>query len=184
MPADNEIYFGLYLSEAGDFLKSIGCPFTPQQVFTAMAGDEEFEDEPTSDDIQEIFDRIDLRPAYEKAVIRAGWKIEEQPDPFGYGYTQIHVISEYGDRRTGYFTLTTNIDTCEIGTTFEDAFIGVSVTSRYVPKFLDMSNEHGTLHGIKRDAKYKERMQIAKEEIIAALPGLKDGDYETVMIFY
>lgn len=57
----------------------------------------------------------------------------------------------------------------------EQAVLGVSLSSRYVPTFLDWRDEHGTLYPIVFDDEMNTLIFLATEELTRVLPWMTDA---------
>lgn len=63
----------------------------------------------------------------------------------------------------------------------ENAILGVAVSGRYFPTFIDYQDKHGTLINVPLNL---DLMAIAKESIITHIPEFKSAEWFVVQIFY
>lgn len=81
-----------------------------------------------------------------------------------------------GVREMVPFTLEFFFDPGELGEEVEQSIVGVSISGRYFPTFLDWRSAHGTIwnqpvHPLPRE------MQIARDVIMMAIPGFSEASY-------
>lgn len=108
-----------------------------------------------------------LHEAHKKACAEMGFKFigrwKTNPDYDVY-------VTPLGDRITAPFRLEKHLDESEMCETEKEAVIGISVSGRYFPTFLDWRDPHGTLYNIVFDDEMKKDMAIARKHIVEALP--------------
>ena len=115
-------------------------------------------------------------------MARKGWTaIQSVNKHLSDGY--FDVTTEYGTKTAAPWGLALQFDPHEVGEGPEHVTLGVDLSSRYFPTFIDMKNSHGTLDGIDFDVMYHD-IQIAKEEILKLVPELADAKVIIRDIFY
>lgn len=117
--------------------------------------------------------------AWRKSLTDAGLKIAGQDPEEDDDSSRLLVKTPDGNRTMGSFTLELNYDPNEIGHEPEDATIGISLSSRYFPTFLDYKDPHGTLTVLDLDL-----LQIARNNIEAEFPIFKQANVLIVEKFY
>lgn len=122
-----------------------------------------------------------LEAAYFAAACRAGWTWAG----FGKGsYDKHHHFDTPGGlRRVAPFRIEYQYDPDEAGDDESMASLGVALSGRYVPTFLDIESPHGALYGVDlMDA--LEKSKVAIEEIVREVPELADMRLLLREIFY
>lgn len=124
------------------------------------------------------FDEIkkkELKNAHGYACQDMGWTFKKKKND--------HVVydTQLGEREFSIWSLTYYYDPDEAGHWATDALIGVNLSSRYFPTFIDWKSEHGT--GLLKFSENQPEMVIAKKHIIAAIPELADAKWCCPSIF-
>lgn len=122
-----------------------------------------------------------LEAAYFAVAERLGWKYMG----FGaYPYNKTHHFeTPFGLRRVSQFHLEYQYDPDEAGDDEDMASLGVALSGRYVPTFLDIESPHGALYSVDlMDA--LEMSKSAIEEIVREVPELADMRLLLREIFY
>lgn len=78
-----------------------------------------------------------------------------------------------GRREFAPFELEFSFDPDEMGEEPKHAILGVPLSGRYTPTFLDWKNVDGTLHPVVFDTEMIRNIRIAREEILVAAPFMK-----------
>ena len=110
--------------------------------------------------------------AHERALTRVGFTITQyvtsQNDMW-------KVVTPLGERQLKSFQLEIHFDPGEMNETLEDAILGISISSRYLPTFADWKNQHGSIYPYVFNLELQNMMDIAKDEIVKAIPAFKDA---------
>ena len=118
------------------------------------------------------------RAAWEDAIARKGWRIVA-PDGNG-----VRLETEFGPRTAYPWALYVQFDPEEVGDHPCDATLGVNLSARYFPVFLDMAHEHGTLGSVIDLDALRADIEIAREAILAQIPELSEARVIVRDIFY
>lgn len=63
-----------------------------------------------------------------------------------------------------------HFDPDNLGEMVEDGIIGIAISGRYTPTFLDWRNERGTMWNITFDKELLDMVELAKSHIVTVLP--------------
>lgn len=83
-----------------------------------------------------------------------------------------HIVAQtpMGVREFSPIHLYFYFDPYELGEEIEDSIIGIAISGRYVPTFLDWRSEHGTMWNITFDNELLDMAEIARAQIVKVLP--------------
>jgi len=96
----------------------------------------------------------------------------------------IEGITSLGNRTFCPISLASYGDEDEIGDEYPDNFIvGISISGRYVPTYLDWKNEHGTLYSVSLE-EMQPLIDIIKDEITKVEPLFKQAKTFIKMMWY
>jgi hypothetical protein len=116
-----------------------------------------------------------LFKAWKRACAAMGWK-----DLGTWGKPPVSGIkwqTPVGPREIIPWTFEFQLDQDEMGEKPSDAIIGVPVSGRYWPTFVDWRNQHGTVWNLVVGPKEPIEMGIARSYIIEAVPAFADADW-------
>lgn len=128
--------------------------------------DQEIVYENVNNDIDKI-----LKTAHHDACVVAGWTVHEDDELYE-SDSQVAVDTDVGRREMYPFVLEVFYDPHEIGDLPKHAKVGVAISGRYQPTFLDYQDENGTLMDVPIDLNL---VMIARDAIAAHLPIFKDA---------
>lgn len=183
MPMGNEIHYAVAgVDNIRALMLSLGVKF--------LDHDDNVIDAATLDSVNDICDFHDdealqevnrrLEAAYFAAAARMGWTYLGQTGRRGEDHT---FDTPYGQRRVSPFALEFRYDPDEAGDEESMASLGVALSGRYVPTFLDMESAHGTLYNIDF-MDVLEKSRVAIEEIVREVPELANMRLLLREIFY
>lgn len=115
--------------------------------------------------------------AFPKMVERAGFTITKKEKSY------LHVNTPLGPRKLGKPNFTIYYDPHETMQTLDDIVLGVRLSSRYVPTYLDWRCEHGSPGTFALRA-MEPMLSIAREEIKPFVPWIDDADVCVIDCFY
>jgi hypothetical protein len=119
-----------------------------------------------------------LLEAWKKAAKDMEWEfIKEKNDYFIYK-------TPLGDREFSPFKLQFFFDPHEMGEEIEDSIIGVSISGRYFPKFVDWRDPNGTITNVPIGPNPPKEITVACNRIIEAVPCFKNADVIVTMRHY
>lgn len=120
-----------------------------------------------------------VKEAWDTAMAEMGWPFKlENANAYGMNtldYMEAKTV--YGYRTCRKFSIDIDYDPDEMGHTLgEDVTIGVQLSGRYFPVFVDMSDSHGTvsLHHMAHP-EYQNLINVAVRNIVAKVPELSDA---------
>lgn len=181
MPTGTEIHFGfvgpLAVWEAA---KSLGCVVLngdDEEIVTYKDFLKSLKEDGVVDLDHHLSDQ--LARSYDRSLAKAGWTYEVDSDSYDYRLVQ----SPWGPRRSGVWDLILQFDTLEIGDQIDDISLGITLSSRYFPAFVDMKNQHGTL-GNTISLEGNSLIGIATDEIKKELPYFANATLYVREIFY
>lgn len=111
-----------------------------------------------------------LKDAWLEAINEKGWSIESVRNNNFY-----MLDTEYGKREATPFQLILQYDRWEVGDAPEEVTLGINLSSRYFPCFLDMDDPHGALGSVVDIFNFVDDINIAKSKIIKHIPQFSDG---------
>ena len=117
------------------------------------------------------------RKAHNEAAKMSGWTLVKDDVRLP------EYMTPYGHRKVAPFDFGIYFDTDTMGETPEDMTMGVALSGRYFPTFLDIENAHGTIYNFSLD-KNKAQIDLAREEIVKELPFMKDAEVILREIYY
>lgn len=117
------------------------------------------------------WDRVEnkLHQAWLDSIDELGWKILGHVNRWGDDIPLLD--TPYGQRETSGWNLVVQYDPDEVGDTIEQLSIGVNLTSRYFPIYLDMSDPHGTIPLV-FNTLMEGRIEVAKRNIKKHVPSI------------
>jgi hypothetical protein len=172
MPMGNEIHYAvtgldnikaLMLKLGVQFLDDYEKPINTADI-TSLDG---IYDMHSNDALIDINARLEA--AYFAAASNLGWSYE------GFGsypyHNTHHYKTPFGLRRVSPFVLAFIYDPDEAGDDESMASLGVALSGRYTPTFLDIESAHGCLYNVDlQDA--LEKSKLAIDEIVKLIPEL------------
>lgn len=96
----------------------------------------------------------------------------------------IGCVTPSGVRSFSPFSLQLYFDPDEMGDEPENAVLGVGLSGRYFPSYLDWRSEHGCIEHVVMDEQTMDMIEKAKEEITKAFPPAKDFEVMYVECHY
>ena len=166
--------FALANSLELELFNSDGCDITLQDFLNDPDNGIEIGDK----NLPELSEKT--KESWLNAIAKKGWPVSLRT--IGSGYYIID--SEFGKRESSPWSFDIQFDPHEVGDRPEDATMGINLSSRYFPTFLDMHNMHGTLGSIIDFEALHKDIEIAKEEIIKLIPEMADAKIVTRDIWY
>ena len=127
---------------------------------------------------------VKVEEAWHNALARRGWTTSPCTQyPYNDG-DYFYIQTEYGTRISSPWSLGIEYDPHEVYDSPEEMTMGVDLSSRYRPVFLDMANEHGALGSTICLEDMNNDIIIAKEELIKLVPELANNKVIFRDIFY
>jgi hypothetical protein len=124
--------------------------------------------EQVSNDFMQYFDALKI--AHLEALKTAGFPVVSEPGSL------LKAITEMGEREFVSFRLKWYFDPYEMDDSVEDGIVGIALTGRYRPTFLDWKNKHGTISGLSINQELLEMVEIARTEIVKVIPVFADAE--------
>lgn len=183
MPYDRECHLGYPNAKlAFDFAKRVGFPIVDTDNNNEIVDLDKFlksaptVHRPEFSYPEEFKQRLHI--AWRKSIDDMGWAlgtiIDKDGKPAKSRYNG--VISPWGNREAAYWVMHADYDPHEMGHTPEDWAIGVNLSSRYFPTFMDMKDAHGTLsYTILLNDEFFNYIKVAKENLVAVIPEMHDA---------
>lgn len=124
--------------------------------------------------LEPIFDRHapQLAQAWHAACLEMGWKFLNQESQNSYLYE-----TPLGQRELIPFCFELFYDRSEFEDTPEQAILGIALSGRYFPTFLDWDDRHGGLYNYSIGPKLPKEMEIAIKHINKAFPFFEQADW-------
>lgn len=182
-----EFWFGFDYKDATPLFNHLNISGSPEEIFKSYYETDEYPiDEYMDTDAGKQLNK-NLRTAWERSTAKLFW-------PFmGYNVNAKHrkpndtshpvLDTPWGLRECSVWGLSEYRDG-EYEVEYKDAFIGVNLSARYFPTYLDMSSEHGTLDDCVIDDEFLKKIAIAKEELIYILPVFSNAKVRLLQIHY
>jgi hypothetical protein len=85
-------------------------------------------------------------------------------------------ITPLGKRDFSPFHLQWKFDPYELEDQIKDSIIGISLSGRYVPTFLDWKSTHGTISNVAINKELLDMVKIARTEIVKVIPEFADAE--------
>jgi hypothetical protein len=205
MATGNELILGFLYENSGDLLQAMGiqmlCLESPDSLEIGFNLPEHLSgknDDEVNDWITEnivffntpdfrVWDDLPILKEINEALVKAHY---EACLEMGWILKKVGKYPEYpvyetpkGLREFSPFNLEVHFDHSEMGEKPEHAVIGVSVSGRYFPTFVDWENKHGTIYNIICDPN-QLIWQVAKKHICAVLPCFKNAQWIIKEKFY
>ena len=124
---------------------------------------------------QEIIDAFEqygsqLKKAHYDTLIRYGFTDVEENN-LGF-----KANTPLGKREFSSFDLQWFFDPYELGDTIETSIIGISLSGRYVPTYLDWKDPHGGISNIAINKTLIDMVEIAKSKIVKVIPEFEKAE--------
>ncbi len=121
-----------------------------------------------------------LKTAHREALTKMGFrKIKNEKKG-----SHVFALTPDGQREFSPFSLEFYYQPIDMSDDLDTAIVGVSISSRYFPRFADWRDPHGTFTPMIFDTELKKVQQIAKWEIVKAAPFMSDAVWIVKEIWY
>ena len=178
MAFGNEVILGWSVEE---FCKVFGLKMPKNSDFEDGSDYQKFEEA-----VSNLIDESKLEQAHKAALIKSKI-VTNLKKPTQYPYDDgrhTEGTTKKGQRIFAHLSLEITGDEGELGDIYPDTFVvGISISSRYVPTYLDWQDENGTIDTICIDDQSK-LIKIIKDELEKIEPKFKTAKLFVKLCFY
>ena len=179
MALGNEVMLGWRVK---DFCKVFGIKMLTKHEWSE--GEKSFE---FKEAVETLLPKTAFDTAHKNALVKSGIaKNLRKPSEYPFNADDRYVEGDTSKGKRTFALLSMEVagDEIELGDRYPDDFIvGISISGRYVPTYLDWRDPNGTLDTVSLDEMAKE-IRIIRREIEKAEPRFKTAKFYVKMKFY